>query len=176
MIVETNRHSAETEHDSAPAKTRIAIVAASVHHGNTSRIAAAMAEVLNAKLLSPDEITPDRLANFDLVGFGSGIYFGQHSATLRKLVNTVTTVPHSAFIFSTAGLPCFARWFHWPLRRAITKRGIRIVGEFSCRGWDTFGPLCLMGGINRRHPNERDINRARQFARGLRLMDAPSQS
>lgn len=33
-----------------------------------------------------------------------------------------------------------------------------------CRGFDTWGPLWLTGGLNWRHPGERDLVRAREFA------------
>jgi flavodoxin len=47
-------------------------------------------------------------------------------------------------------------------------RGFSITGEFSCKGWDTVGPLKLFGGINKGRPNEDDLEEARVFARGLK--------
>jgi flavodoxin len=143
---------------------KAAIVVASVHHGNTLKIAETIAKILDAELMSPNEATSERLAEFDLVGFGSGIYFGRHHASLRQLVRSMDRVPGSAFVFSTAGLPFLARLFHWPLRRVLSAKGCRVVGEFSCRGWDTVGPLFLLGGINRKHPNRHDVERAKRFA------------
>lgn len=64
------------------------------------------------------------------------------------------------------------------LLRALQRAGSEIVGEFACRGWDTVGPLWLIGGINRRHPDERDIQRARDFAQSLsaRMQSAARES
>jgi len=45
--------------------------------------------------------------------------------------------------------------------------GYEISGEFSCRGFDTWGPLWLTGGLNRKHPDDRDLQRARDFARNV---------
>ena len=45
--------------------------------------------------------------------------------------------------------------------------GFEVVAEFSCRGHDTFGPLWVLGGLNRKHPNIRDLKRAEAFARKL---------
>jgi hypothetical protein len=42
------------------------------------------------------------------------------------------------------------------------------VGDFSCNGWDTWGPLKLVGGTNKGRPNEQDLQEARVFARGLK--------
>ena len=51
------------------------IIYVSVHHGNTAKIAQIMAEVLNAKLVKPNQVNIDELLNYELIGFGSGIYF-----------------------------------------------------------------------------------------------------
>jgi flavodoxin len=147
---------------------RIAIVVASIHHGNTQKVAQAMAEVLSAEIVCSADATLKMLSQYDVIGFGSGIYFGKHHASLTELVNGMENVPSQVFIFSTAGLPFLARLFHWPLRRALRRHGCRILGEFSCRGWDTVGPLVLICGINRHHPNDFDLKRAQQFAIDIR--------
>jgi len=76
-----------------------------------------------------------------------------------------TTKP--AFVFSTSGLPFLAKLWHAPLKKLLARKGFEVVGEFSCRGFDTWGPLWLTGGLNWRHPNERDLARAREFAAKL---------
>lgn len=150
-----------------PKPFRVAIVVLSVHHGNTQKIAQAIARPLNAVVMSPVQATSENLAKFDLVGFGSGIYFGRHHVTMRQLVNTMQHVPPLSFVFSTAGLPFLFPLFHWSLKHALLRQASRVVGEFTCRGWDTVGPLLLFRGINRHHPNESDLQRATQFARQL---------
>ena len=40
-----------------------------------------------------------------------------------------------------------------------------VAGEFGCRGFDTFGPFGKIGGIAKGRPNEKDLERARAFAR-----------
>jgi hypothetical protein len=69
-----------------------------------------------------------------------------------------------AFVFSTSGLPFLAKLWHGPLKKLLARKGFEVVGEFSCRGFDTWGPLWLTGGLNWRQPNERDLARAREFA------------
>ena len=155
------------------AKHRAAIIVCeSVHHGNTRRVAEAMAKVLGADVVTPAELNdPGRLTAFDLVGFGSGIYFGRHHRSLRKFVDRLPDMRKNVFLFSTAGLP----WFHWlwhlGLRWKLRRKGARIVGEFACMGWDTVGPLALIGGLNRRHPSEKDLSRAASFATQLLCHD-----
>lgn len=36
-------------------------------------------------------------------------------------------------------------------------------GTFTCRGFDTFGPFRLIGGIAKGHPNEKELEKARAF-------------
>jgi hypothetical protein len=74
---------------------------------------------------------------------------------------------HRAFLFSTAGLPFLWRTWHRQLRSDLERKGFDVVGEFHCRGFDSWGPLWLAGGINRRHPDAQDLDRAADFARRL---------
>jgi hypothetical protein len=60
-----------------------------------------------------------------------------------------------------------AKLWHAPLKKLLARKGFEPVGEFACRGFDTWGPLWFAGGLNRKHPDERDLERAREFARRL---------
>lgn len=159
---------------SAAAKTLIICV--SFHHGNTRRVAEAMANELGATILTPDEVSLELLDDYDLVGWGSGIYFGTHAESLRRLAASLPSKLRQTFIFSTAGLPFLRSWFHSSLRGTLLARGCTVLGEFSCRGWDTVGPLAWFGGIDRNHPNEKDLQRARTFASSLAVSAIQPQS
>ena len=47
------------------------------------------------------------------------------------------------------------------------EKGCPVLGEFGCKGYDTFGPFRLVGGIAKGHPDERDLADARCFYRAL---------
>lgn len=150
------------------ARPSIAIVYASVHHGNTHQVADVLSEELSADTFTAEQAIGVDWCQYQLVGLGSGIYFGRHHASLLNFVNTWRIPPSQAFIFSTAGLP-FLKWCqHAALRHRLSAKKCLVLAEFSCRGWDTVGPLWLMGGINRKHPNAKDLQRARDFARQLK--------
>jgi flavodoxin len=143
------------------------IVYASVHHQNTEKVAKAMAEELGADLVPIGQAQPDTLITYDLIGFGSGIYGGKFHKTLRQFVEALPTVTgKQAFIFSTRGGKEVQG--HAALKEMLENRGLSITGDFSCKGWDTVGPLKLFGGINKGRPNEDDLEGARVFARGLK--------
>jgi flavodoxin len=147
------------------------IVCQSVHHRNTAMVAQAMGDVLEADIRTPETAPADKLDDYDLFGFGSGIYFGRFHGTLRDWIDRLPDAPQitrPSFVFSTSGLPMLWRLWHWPLKSCLARKGFRVLGEFHCRGFDTFGPLWLLGGLNRRHPDARDLNAAREFAENLR--------
>ena len=142
------------------------IVYTSVHHQNTEKVAKVMAEALEADLVPTMEAQPGMLAAYDLVGFGSGIYFGKHHKTLLQFVETLPPMTQKkAFVFSTSG---DGTMHHTALKEKLADRGFVVVDEFCCKGWDTVGPLKLFGGINKGKPDENDLAAARAFAQGLK--------
>jgi flavodoxin len=148
-----------------PMKTLI--IYTSVHHQNTEKVAKVIAEELAADLVPVDQAQSRPLAEYDLIGFGSGIYFMKHHKTLLQFVETLLAVTgRRAFIFSTSGEGGIGK--HAALKEKLVYREFSIEGEFSCKGWDTFGPMKLIGGINKGRPNAEDLEKARVFARGLK--------
>lgn len=143
------------------------IVCKSVHHGNTAAVAEAMARVLGAERIAPEAVAATSVRGRPLVGFGSGVYYGRMHADLERWLEELpdtTQAAAPAFVFSTSGLPWLAWFWHRPVRRLLARKGFRVVGEFSCGGYDTWGPLRLVGGFNRSHPDEHDLDRAKTFA------------
>ena len=146
---------------------KVLIIYSSTHHKNTERIAQAMAEVLGADLVETQNAKAEDILNYDLIGFGSGIYMWEHHKLLLKFVDRLKPASgKKVFIFSTSGAP-YGKKHHKKLREELIKKGFNIVGEFNCLGWDTFGPLKLIGGMNKGRPNEQDIENAKNFAKEL---------
>lgn len=147
------------------------IICISIHHGNTEKIAKVMAEPLQAKLVPPQNVDKTDLESYNLIGFGSGIYHGKHHETLLNLVSDLPVMKgKKVFLFSTSGLrkiPWFHA-FHKPLKKKLREKQFDIVGEFSCRGYDTYGFLKYIGGIQKGRPNQSDIERACEFAKSLK--------
>jgi flavodoxin len=147
------------------------ILYVSVHHGNTEMVARVMANILNADLLQVRQADASMFEKYDLIGFGSGIYFGKHHESLLNFVNKLPMLRNKkAFIFSTSGLRKI-RFFHdfdKPLEERLQRKGFDIIGGFSCRGFDTYRATKLVGGINRGRPNAQDLKQAEDFARDLK--------
>jgi flavodoxin len=154
------------------------IVLVSVHHRNTAKIAAVMAEALGAEVRSPGDVDPGELRKYDLVGFGSGIYSDKHHPLLLELAERIPpTVKGKAFLFSTTGVPAFmaskeflmeySEKCHSVLGHILTSRGFGIAGNFICAGWNTNSFLKWFGGLNKGRPNTDDLEKAKRFALGL---------
>ncbi len=103
------------------------IVCVSKSHGNTRRVADRMAEVLDAEVVEPESVDPATLCEYDLVGFGSGIYYMTVDARLRQLMRRLPAVDHvRAFTFFTRGareLPLLGD--HKPVRNSSNRRALR---------------------------------------------------
>ena len=153
---------------------KTAIVFVSIHHGNTEKIAREIANILEAKLLKAEEADPKSLSEFDLLGFGSGIYYSKHHKKLLQLVHTLPTMERKkAFVFSTAGVSdqLVERNLyknHQAIRNALTDKRLDIIGDFSCCGFMTWAYYRFLGGRNKDRPNRDDLEKARVFAENLK--------
>jgi flavodoxin len=129
-----------------------------------------MAEVLNAEIKMPDQINPDELQEYDLVGFGSGIYSAKHDESLLELADVIPEVNNkNAFIFSTAGITGKSKSAkdHSKLREKLVSKGYTVMDEFQCKGFNTNSFLRLFGGMNKGRPNTEDLKNAEEFAKSL---------
>ncbi len=138
----------------------------SIHHGNTEKIAKTMASAIDADLLKYDEVDGYNLLDYDLVGFGSGIYYGKPNKELMEFINNLPTVKNKkAFVFITSGKenPKYCL----ELEKIISNQGFEIVGEYSCKAFDTWGPFKLIGGINKGKPDTKDLKKAEIFIKDL---------
>ena len=155
-------------------KMRSLVIVLSIHHNNTVKVADVLAQVLDAQIRRPQEVEPQELETYDLVGFGSGIYGEKHHRALFDLVDRLPQVTNKkAFIFSTCGVPAIGMTEevvaqnHSRLREKLRSKGFVIVDEFGCVGYNTNSFLKLFGGINKGRPNPQDLEHAEAFAQKL---------
>lgn len=142
------------------------IVYESIHHSNTEKIGKAMAECLNAELIKSDDVNVNNLMDYDLIGFGSGIYYGKFHKNILDLIDKSPNLPNKkAFVFSTSGQGKIE--YNNPIEQKLKEKDFKVIGSFACKGYDTFGPFKLIGGISRDRPNNNDIQKAKEFAEKL---------
>ena len=142
------------------------IVYTSVHHGNTEKIAKIMAEVLKCDLIKTNEVKLDSFKDYDLIGFGSGIYYGKFHKNILDLIDILPNQPDKkAFVFSTSGQGKIE--YNKSIEQKLKEKDFKVIGSFACKGYDTFGPFKLIGGISKARPNNSDIQKAKEFAAKL---------
>jgi flavodoxin len=145
------------------------LICFSYHHNNTEKIANVMAKVLEAQIKTPQDINPEELQAYDLIGFGSGIYGAQHHEVLLDLADKLPQGTNmKAFIFSTSGTSWEANKNHLLLREKLQSKGYMVVDEFSCLGFNTNSFLKYLGGMNKGRPNAVDFKHAEKFAQTLK--------
>ena len=147
------------------------VIVISIHHNSTVKIGNAIAKVLNAEIKNPKEVKPEELADYDLIGFGSGIYDAKHHESLLRLADNLPQVENKkAFLFSTGGITSAKKALmdHSKLRERLESRGYIIIDNFQCKGFNTNSFLKFFGGMNKGRPNSEDIKNAEMFARNLK--------
>jgi flavodoxin len=151
------------------------IILYSYHHKNTEKVAQVIAKVIGAEIKTPEQTDINALGNFDLVGFGSGVYYGKLGKPILELADKIPqAIGKKAFIFSTSGGGGkAAAKFHKPLKEKLEGKGYTVVGEFNCAAFDTFGPFKIVGGVNKGRPNADDLKQAETFGQSL-LKNEPS--
>ncbi len=147
------------------------LVLFSYHHNNTEKVANVFAKVFDAQIKTPQQINPEELQEYSLIGFGSGIYSEKHHKLLLDLADKLLQVTNrKAFIFSTSAIQGKAKVAkdHSLLREKLQSKGYMIVDEFSCKGFNTNSFMKYFGGMNKGRPNAEDLKHAEEFAQNLK--------
>lgn len=143
------------------------IIYTSVHHGNTEKIVKVMAEALKADIIKTNDVDVNILKDYDLIGFGSGIYYSKLHKSIFDLIDKLPILSNKkAFVFSTSGQG--KEKYNNSVEEKLKERGFEIVGSFVCKGYDTFGPFKLIGGIAKGRPNDNDFQKAKDFAERIK--------
>ena len=145
---------------------KILIIYESIHHGNTEKIVKIMEESLNANIIRTSDLNMNTLNECDLIGFGSGIYYGKLHKNIFGLIDNISTGTNKkAFVFSTSGQGKIG--YNKLVEQKLREKNFDVIGSFACKGYDTFGPLKLFGGIAKGKPDAKDLKKAKDFARQL---------
>jgi flavodoxin len=115
------------------------IIYQSFHHKNTEKVVDAVAPILKCETIQLAKATPKMLADFDVVGFASGVYFTKPHVGFIKLIAGNNKTGKKCFIIATSGGPeAFYNKFHDNFRKTFTDAGFEIIDFFDCLGFDTY--------------------------------------
>ena len=139
-----------------------AIVYYSQHHGNTKKLLDAIKEYdPDIKLIDTTKTKVEDLSPYDRIGIASGIYFGKFNKDLTEYIKK--SLPNAIKVFGiyTCGNP--SDRYTKEIKSIVNEKGCKWIGEYGCKGFDTFGPFKLVGGIAKDHPTEDEIAGAVHF-------------
>ncbi|MCR3956742.1 MAG: hypothetical protein NUK57_10635 [Gudongella sp.] len=145
------------------------IIYCSDYRGNTEEIAKEIAEEIGGRLVNIRDLKDETIHtdNYDLIGFGSGVYRESISNSLYRLVDDLDLEGRDTFVFSTSGVGI--KLYNNKLIKLLEKKGASVRGNFACKG--SFTPseftdkkiFNIFGKKSQGHPNRRDRERAKRF-------------
>lgn len=140
---------------------KTAIVYYSKHHGNTKKVLDAINPNNDIALIDVTENPNSDLSKFDRIGFASGIYYSKFQKKLIAFAEDNLPDNKEVFFIYTYGVE--KKGYTEAIRNAVNKHDAKIIGEFGCCGFNTFGPFKFIGGIAKGHPNAADLQNAVNF-------------
>ena len=143
--------------------SNVCIVYSSTHHGNTEKVLNKIKEKFpETVLIRACDFNPDDFNRYEAIGFASGIFYLKFAKPVDKLFEQalVNSVQKLFFIYTAGAVNA---GFEKTLRKKTEQSGKICMGIFGCKGFDTFGPLKLIGGLNKNRPNEDDFKNAIDF-------------
>lgn len=144
---------------------KTAIIYYSKHHGNTKKLLDAIAQKCEVTLINVTENPKIDLSAYDRIGFASGIYYSKFQKTLLKYAEEHIPNGKETFFIYTYGAE--KKGYTDAIKEVVSKHNAKVLGEFGCLGFDTFGPFKLIGGIAKGHPDSEDLNNALHFYENL---------
>lgn len=141
------------------------IIYSSKHHGNTKKVCDRIASECNVTLVEASEVS-DRFPweDYDLVGFASGIAFKKFYEPVNNAAAMIPAEKRAFFIYTCAAND---QDFSTNIRGIVESRGAKCIGTYGCKGYNTFGPLKLIGGMNKKNPTEEELASAVDFYRSI---------
>lgn len=138
----------------------------SEHHGNTEKLVKELCkncQDMEAVSLMDQEVETIDLSVYDTVGFASGVYMAKPHHLLLKYIEEHKDQLHdkniALILTSGSNQESYGRWFI----SYVSERGLRTAGCYQCKGWDTYGFWKYIGGIAKKHPNQKDVAAGQKF-------------
>ena len=145
------------------------IIYASTHHGSTRKLAEAIANQYDIHLIDATKQQETDLSAYDLIGFASGIDFGKFYDSAEQFLEE--NLPENKRVFFLYTCAKVSNRFTETIKTAARKKGAIILGDYGCRGFNTYGPWKMIGGMNKGHPTQEEITEAVRFFESILQID-----
>jgi len=143
------------------------IIYVSDYKKNTEKIAEIFAEKLNAELVNIKDVNNIDITNYNLIGFGSGVYNESISPKLYKFADKFNLQDKDVFVFSTSGAGM--KYYNNSLIKNLISKGAINKGSFACKGSFIASDFTdnkifkFASRFSKGHPNEKDYREAVKF-------------
>ncbi|MGN0180160.1 MAG: flavodoxin domain-containing protein [Monoglobaceae bacterium] len=141
------------------------IIYESTHHENTYKLVKAIADKHKTDIVSVENAANTDLNEYDLIGFASGIAFGKFYKGITKFAKNNMPRGKDVFFIYTCGSD--KERYVDGMKEIAAGKHCKVQGVYGCRGYDTYGPFKLIGGINKNCPTDADVDGAVKFFEGL---------
>jgi len=147
------------------------IIYCSVYRKNTEKIARLFAEKYGCELTNVKNVDKDSINDYDLIGFGSGVYREDLSPELFRLVENLYLKDKNVFVFSTSGVGM--KFYNNKLIRLLESKGAIVKGSFACKGSFDASEFTnkkifnIFGKLSQGHPNDKDFKNAEKFIESI---------
>lgn len=141
------------------------IIYASYHHGNTKKVVDAIASKHQVETIDIIANKDADISGYDRIGIAAGIAFSKYYPQMIEYLENHFPEGKEVFFIHTAGAP--KDFYKVSAEKITVERGAKTLGVFCCKGFDTYGPFKLIGGINKKSPTEEDLEAAAVFYEGL---------
>ena len=139
-----------------------AIVYYSQHHENTKKLIDAIKEAHpEVKTIDITENRIEDLSQYERIGIASGIYAGRFASGLVEYLKEKMPTGKKVFLLYTYAM----KMGHYAkdIKALLDDKNSKLIGEYACQGYNTFGPFKLVGGTAKGHPTEDEIAGAALF-------------
>ena len=105
------------------------------------------------------------LSRYDKIGFASGIYYGKFAEQVLNFAKVNLPIGKDVFFIASAGNPMKNNFN--AIEEITSGKHCKELGRYISKGFDTYGPFKLVGGLQKGHPTEEEIQGAVEFYKGL---------
>lgn len=140
---------------------KTAIVYYSKHHENTKKLLDAIAAKCEVTLIDATRTKKVDLMAYDAVGFASGVYYSKFHKSVLEFAKQNLPEGKAVFFLYTCGAK--KDGYTRAIAQIAGEKKAKVLGEYGCLGFDTFGPFKLIGGMAKGHPDQNEIDAAVKF-------------
>lgn len=143
------------------------IIYYSGYNGNTEKIAQFFAKEMGSELINIKDINDVDIKDYNLIGFGSGVYRESMAPQLFRLVENLNLRDKNVFVFSTSGVGI--KFYNRKLIKLLESKGAINKSSFACKGsfvaqqFTNKKLFAIIGRLSQNHPNDKDFEKAKKF-------------